>query len=67
MNRTDVPVVSHVFESGPDDRMFDSLLLAGPLTIALVAVLGRSWPTVLTASAYISLFVAYVLYQGIQG
>lgn len=66
MRPTDLPVVSHVFESGADDRVFDSLLLVGPLVIAVVALFGRSLLTELLAGAYIGTFVAYVLYRGVQ-
>jgi len=63
---SDVPVISAVFEAGADNRVFDLLLLLGPLVIGLVVVLGRSLVTRVLAVAYISVFVAYALYQGIQ-
>lgn len=66
MKLSDVPVISAVFEAGADNRVFDLLLLLGPLVIGLVVVLGRSLVTRVLAVAYISVFVAYALYQGIQ-
>ncbi|MFB6308044.1 MAG: hypothetical protein ABEH35_01820 [Haloarculaceae archaeon] len=65
MNLGDLPVVSAVFEAGADDRVFDSLLLAGPVVIGLIALLGRSIVTEALAVIYIAVFVAYVLYRGL--
>ncbi|WP_058827899.1 hypothetical protein [Haloferax sp. Q22] len=67
MKLRDLPVVSYVFEAGADNRVFDSLLLLGPLVIGLVVILGRSFVTESIAVAYIAVFVAYVLYQGSRG
>lgn len=64
MKPSDLPVVSVVFEAGAEDRVFDSLLLVGPLVIVLVAVLGRSLLTTGLAMGYIAVFVTYVLYRG---
>ncbi|GAB6861988.1 hypothetical protein ACFR97_03810 [Haloplanus litoreus] len=64
MNPRDLPVISDVFEAGADDRVFDSLLLLGPLVIGLVVVLDRSFVTETLALAYIAVFVGYVLYRG---
>jgi hypothetical protein len=60
-----LPVVSTVFEAGANDRVFDSLLLVGPLVIGAVVVLGRSPITEVLAIAYITVFLAYVLYRGL--
>ena len=65
MNPRDLPVLSHVFESGADDRVFDSLLLLGLPLILLISVLGRSLATELLAIAYLAAFVGYVLYRGV--
>lgn len=66
MNVADLPVVSDVFDAGADDRVFDALLLCGPLVIGLVVVLGRWWFTEALAVAYIAVFVAYVLYRALH-
>ncbi|MFB6202155.1 MAG: hypothetical protein ABEI98_09115 [Halorhabdus sp.] len=66
MNVSDVPVVGTVLDSGADDRVFDSLLLAGPLVIVTIGVLGRSILTELLAVGYVTLFVGYVCYRGID-
>lgn len=65
MKVTDIPVISHVFESGAEDRMFDSLLLAGPFLIFLIATLGRTLITEVISILYITLFIGHVLYRGI--
>lgn len=66
MNPSDVPVISIVFESGAEDRVFDSILLIGPLVIVCIAVAGRSLLTEGLAVAYIGVFVTYVLYRWTQ-
>ena len=62
----DLPVVSYVFEAGADDRIFDSLLLIGPLVIGLIVLLGRSFMTGAVAVVYIAVFVGYTLYRAIR-
>jgi len=66
MTPRDLPVVSVVFDAGADDRVFDSLLLVGPLIIALIVALGRSLVTEVVAIAYIAMFVGYTLYQWVR-
>jgi len=66
MKLGDLPIVSTVFEAGADDRVFDSLLLLGPLVIGLVIVLNRSLVTETLAIVYLGVFVTYVLYRGIR-
>lgn len=66
MNSSDLPVISYVFEAGADDQVLDSLLLAGPLVIGMILVLGRTLFTTNLALAYLAVFVTYVLYLGIQ-
>jgi len=61
----DIPVLAAVLESGPDDRVFDGLLLLGPVVVTLIAVLGRSPVTELLAVLYVSTFVCYVAYRGL--
>lgn len=56
-----LPFVEQVVESGADDRVFDGLLLAGPLVVLLIAVVGRSIFTQLLAAGYITVFLAHVL------
>ena len=62
----DLPVVSAVVEAGADDRIFDSLLLIGPLVIGLMVLLGRSFVTEAVAVVYIAVFVGYTLYRAIR-
>ncbi|AGN01028.1 hypothetical protein L593_05395 [Salinarchaeum sp. Harcht-Bsk1] len=64
MNLDDLPVVSQVFESGADDRVFDSLLLLGPVVIVLIVLLGRSLLTAVLAVFYLGVFCGYVVYRG---
>jgi hypothetical protein len=62
----DLPVVSAVVEAGADDRIFDSLLLIGPLVIGLIVLLGRSFVTEAVAVVYIAVFVGYTLYRAVR-
>ncbi|QGN06027.1 hypothetical protein Hrd1104_01115 [Halorhabdus sp. CBA1104] len=64
MNLADLPIVGTVYESGADDRIFDGLLLVGPLVVVVIAALGRSLLTELLAVAYLVVFLGYVLYRG---
>lgn len=60
------PVIGKVIEAGPDDRIFDGLLVVGPLIILLLAALGRSPLTMGIGATYIAAFVLYVLYRGVR-
>lgn len=64
MKLGDLPVFSYVLGAEADTRVFDSLLLVGPLVIGLVAILGRSLVTEVLAVVYIAVFVTQALYQG---
>ncbi|WP_408958108.1 hypothetical protein [Natrinema sp. 74] len=66
MTLSDVPIVGDLLEAGAEDRVFDGLLLVGPVLIALIAVDGRSPLTTVIAVAYLLCFVAYVLYRGVR-
>ncbi|ELY79815.1 hypothetical protein [Natrinema pallidum] len=66
MKLSELPIVEEVFESGANDRVFDSLLLIGPVLIAGIAIVGRSTVTTGIAIAYVLFFVAYVGYRGIS-
>jgi hypothetical protein len=64
VNATDLPIVKQVLESGADDRVYDSLVLAGPIVIAVILVAGRTVVTTGVALLYIACFVSYLLYRG---
>ncbi|AFO56356.1 MULTISPECIES: hypothetical protein [Natrinema] len=66
MKLSELPIVEEVFESGANDRVFDSLLLIGPVLIVGIAIVGRSLLTTGIAIAYVLFFVAYVVYLGIS-
>ena len=63
MRLADVPVVGPILAAGADDPVFDALLLAGPLCIAVVAVAGRRPLTVALAATYLLVFVGYVAFK----
>lgn len=61
-----VPLASTLLEAGPNDRVFDSLLLAGPLLIVAIVIGGRSTLTSLLAAGYLITFAGYTLAKGIK-
>lgn len=66
MRVDELPVVQAVVNAGPDDSVFDALLLAGPLVLLVVALAGRSVVTEALAAGYLLAFVGYVLYLGFR-
>jgi hypothetical protein len=66
MKWTDLPLASRLAEIGPNDRVFDTLLMLGPLLILLLAILGRSIVTEALAVVYIAVFLGYVLYRAVS-
>ncbi|QLG48220.1 hypothetical protein [Natrinema halophilum] len=66
MTVSDLPVVGQLLESGAEDRVFDGLLLIGPVLIVGIAILGRSVITTGIATTYVLFFVAYILYLGVR-
>ncbi|NHN61371.1 MULTISPECIES: hypothetical protein [Halorussus] len=67
MNWTDVPVLRAVFRVGPADRVFDLLILFGPLLITSIALVGRNPITTGLTVLYLCGFAGYVLYKGLRG
>jgi len=63
----DLPVVSALADAGPDDRVFDALLLAGPSVVLLVAVAGRSLVTEAVAGVYLAALIGHVCYLWLRG
>ena len=61
MRLEDVPMVGPVLAAGADDPVFDALLLAGPLCVLVVALVGRTSATVALAAGYLLAFVGYVV------
>jgi hypothetical protein len=63
---TDLPILGELLVAGPDDPVFDWLVLAGPLVVVVLALLGRSPPTVVLAGAYVAAAVANVLKNAVR-
>ncbi|WP_256300838.1 hypothetical protein [Haloarchaeobius salinus] len=63
MRLDELPLVRYVFESGPDDPVFDALLLSGPLLIGILAIVGRSPISVGLAVLYLLVFAGYLPYN----
>jgi len=65
MRIVDLPVVAAVVDAGPDDRVFDGLLLAGPFVILLIVLVGETILTSALAGGYVAAIVAYVCYLAV--
>lgn len=63
MSVDQIPGVQWIRETGPDDPVFDGLLLAGPLMIIVLAFLGRTLLTTGLVSGYLGVFVAYTAFK----
>ncbi len=63
MSIPEIPFVHQIRDWGPDDRIFDTLLLVGPLVIAVFVLVGRTSVTMGLAATYLVAFVTYVLYK----
>lgn len=61
MNLGRIPLVGWILASGPDDRVFDALLLIGPVIIALIALLGRSLVVEAIVVVFLVAIVGHVL------
>lgn len=66
MRSREIPVLAQVIEAGADDPLLDSLLLVGPLLIAVIILVGRSQWSELAASAYLGVLVGSVIYRGVR-
>jgi hypothetical protein len=60
-----VPLVGGLLRAGASDPVYDALLVAGPVVVAALAVLGRSLATTALATAYVLTFVGYTLAKGL--
>jgi len=60
-------LIADIVEAGSRDPIFDALLVAGPVVIALIALLGqfgnRSPVAVALAGGYLGAFLAAVAYR----
>lgn len=66
MNADGIPILGELLAAGPNDRVFDSLLLVGPLLIVVIAVVGRSALTTLLAVGYLVAFVGYTISKSLE-
>lgn len=66
MSLDGVPVLGELLAAGPNDRVFDSLLLVGPLLIVAIALVGRTAVTVFLAVGYLVTFVGYTVSKAVR-
>ena len=65
MTPENIPYLGAVFRFGARDRVLDSILLAGPVVVLAMILLGRNPVTTVVAVLYVLSFVVYVLYKGV--
>lgn len=65
MNPQQIPFVRLVSRFGIKDSVLTGFMIAGPVVILVLALVGRTAITITVAAAYVSLFVLYVVYKGI--
>lgn len=51
-------LLSRIRQYGPDDRVFDALLAAGPVVVVVLALVGRNPVTLALAGCYLLTLVA---------
>jgi len=66
MQLEDIPVVGPLLAAGADDRVFDALLVLGPVIIIAINLLGRNLAAIILAVAYTGGFSVYIGYKGIR-
>jgi len=64
MSPRELPVVGRLSDVGPEDPVFDSLLLVGPFVVVLIAMFGRHPVSDVVAVGYLVTFFGYVSYRG---
>lgn len=67
MRLEQISVIGPLLAAGADDRIFDTLLVLGPVIIVAITLLGRNSASVALAVAYTTGFIAYILYKGVGG
>lgn len=58
------PFFQFAIRFGVEDRVLATFMLAGPLVILALALVGRTAVTIAVAAAYVGLFVLYIAYKG---
>lgn len=66
MTPEDIPIVGFLFRFDGRDTGYNILILCGPLLIAVLALFGRSLPTMALAVGYVSAFVLYTLWNSVE-
>lgn len=61
-----IPIIGSLLAAGADNRIFDALLVSGPVVIIAIALLGRNPTSTALAVAYTVGFSVYVGYNGLR-
>ena len=65
MNPQQIPFVRIVSRFGIKDSVLTGFMIAGPVVILALALVGRTAVMITIAAAYVGLFVLYVMYKGV--
>ncbi|GGM51212.1 hypothetical protein [Haloarcula argentinensis] len=66
MQLEEIPVIGSLLAAGADDRVFDAMLVLGPVIIIVITLLGRNLASLALAVAYTVGFSVYIGYKGIR-
>lgn len=66
MDIEEIPLLGPVVRFGAQNRVFEGLLLTGPIVILLIAVVGRTPMTRALVVVYLLAFVGGISYAGLR-
>ncbi|WP_436925075.1 hypothetical protein [Halosimplex amylolyticum] len=66
MDYENLPLIGPVFRFGAEDRVLDTILLAGPLVVLTMIVFGQSPVARALVGLYVATFAVYVVYNGVR-
>ena len=62
----ELPIVGDIFAAGSTDPVFDLLMVAGPLLVLVIRVVGRGLVTQALVGLYLLTFLAYVVAKHVR-
>lgn len=65
MTPEDIPVLGTLFEVGAKSRLYDAMMLLGPILIVLIAIVGRTEVTTVSAGIFVITLPLYILFQSV--
>ncbi|MFT4891973.1 MAG: hypothetical protein ACI9YT_002912 [Halobacteriales archaeon] len=62
----ELPIVGEIFAAGSTDPIYDLLMVAGPLLLLVIRVVGREFVTQALVGLYLLSFLAYVVVRHVR-